>query len=82
MNSRLLPGSKGRHMGGTARLEHGVHIVDGRVVGPTLADPGMAKKVKEAQHRLFPDRKAALAHFRKQGVLTPSGNLTKAYGGR
>lgn len=65
----------------TTKQARGVHVVNGRVVGPTLADPGMLQKVNEAQSRMFPDRQAAIEHFRKQGVLTPAGNLTKAYGG-
>lgn len=59
----------------------GVHVVNGRLVGPTLADPGMHKKILDAQHRMFPDREAAIAYFHKRGVLTPKGNLTKASGG-
>ncbi|WP_286374588.1 hypothetical protein [Variovorax saccharolyticus] len=41
----------------------------------------MDKKVKDAQQRMFPNRQAAIEHFRKRGVLTRNGNLTKVYGG-
>ena len=58
-----------------------LRVVNGRLVGPTLADPGMAKKVRDAQRRMFPTRQAFIDHFHKQGVLTPSGKLTKRYGG-
>jgi hypothetical protein len=58
-----------------------VHAVNGRIVGPTLADPSLAAKVNEAAHSMFPSREAALRHFQKRGVLTAKGNLTKAYGG-
>jgi hypothetical protein len=58
-----------------------LRMVNGRLVGPTLADPGMEAAVKRAQKKLFPTREAAIEHFRKQGVLTRSGKLTKAYGG-
>jgi hypothetical protein len=62
-------------------VETGVRLVNGRVIGPTLADPGMDKKVHDAERRLFPNRQAAIDHFHKRGVLTANGNLTKAYGG-
>lgn len=58
-----------------------VRIVNGRLVGPTLADPGMDEKVRDAQHRMFPTRQAAIDHFRKRGILTRTGKLTKNYGG-
>ncbi len=58
-----------------------LRMVNGRLVGPTLADPGMEAAIKRAQGKLFPNREAAIKHFRKQGVLTKSGKLTKAYGG-
>ena len=58
-----------------------LRIVNGRLVGPTLADPGMDEKVRDAQHRMFPPRQAAIDHFRKRGVLTRTGKLTKNYGG-
>jgi hypothetical protein len=58
-----------------------LRVVNGRLVGPTLADPGMQAAVKRAEKKLFPTREAAIEHFRKQGVLTKSGKLTKAYGG-
>lgn len=54
-----------------------VHAVNGRLVGPTLADPGMEKKVQQAQDRMFPNRQAVIDHFHKRGVLTRSGNLSK-----
>lgn len=73
--SRRRPASTGR-MQTTA-----LHVVGGRLVGPTLADPGMEVMVRQAATRLFPSRAATIEHFRKQGVLTRSGKLTKAYGG-
>lgn len=57
----------------------GVRLINGRVIGPTLADPGMDKVVDAAQRRMFPTRQAAIEHFRKRGVLTSTGNLTKAF---
>lgn len=57
-----------------------LRMVNGRVVGQTLADLTPAE-VKKAQTKLFPTREAAIEHFRKQGVLTKGGKLTKAYGG-
>jgi hypothetical protein len=56
-----------------------VHAINGRLVGPTLADPGMDEKVQEAQARMFPNRQAVIDHFHKRGVLTRAGNLTKGY---
>lgn len=58
-----------------------IKVVNGRLVGPTLADPGMEQKILAAQKRMFPTREAAIQHFSKKGVLTPTGHLTKAYGG-
>lgn len=58
-----------------------IHVVNGRLVGPTLADPGMDERIRAAQKSMFPDREAALAYFKKRGVLTAAGNLTKAFGG-
>lgn len=58
-----------------------VKVVNGRLVGPTLADPGMDQKILAAHKRMFPTREAAIKHFSKKGVLTPTGHLTKAYGG-
>lgn len=58
-----------------------VKVVNGRLVGPTLADPGMDRKILAAQRSMFPTREAAIAHFQKRGVLTATGNLTKAFSG-
>jgi agmatine/peptidylarginine deiminase len=58
-----------------------LRVVNGRLVGPTLADPGMDKRIEEVQRRMFPTREAVIAHFHKRGILTRKGNLTKAAGG-
>ncbi len=58
-----------------------LRMVNGRLVGPTLADPGMETAIKQAQKRLFPTREAAIEHLRKSGALTKTGKLTKNYGG-
>lgn len=60
---------------------HAIRLVNGRLIGPTLADPGMDAKIEEAQRRMFPTREAAIAHFHKRGVLTRGGKLSKAFGG-
>lgn len=57
------------------------HVVNGRLVSRTIADSNMQAAVKRAEKQMFPNREAALEHFRKKGVLTPTGKLTKAYGG-
>ncbi len=61
--------------------DNNLRVVNGRLVGPTLADPGMDAAIKKAQNRLFPTREAAIEHFHKIGVLTKTGKLTKNYGG-
>ncbi|MNL07223.1 hypothetical protein D3C87_1278940 [compost metagenome] len=58
-----------------------LRLVNGRLVGPTLADPGMDAKIEEAQRRLFPTREATIEYFHKRGVLTRTGKLTRAFGG-
>lgn len=67
----------GKHL--RLHTEPVVRIVGGRLVGPSLADPGMDARIEQAQHDLFPTRQAAIDHFKKLGVLTPAGRLTKAY---
>lgn len=58
-----------------------VVMIEGRLVGPTLADPELREEVKKAAASLFPTREATLKYFVKRGVLTPTGKLTKRAGG-
>lgn len=59
-----------------------VALINGRLVGPTLADPELQEEVKKAAAALLPNREAALKYFVKRGILTPSGKLTKRSGGQ
>lgn len=67
----------------TAELQagRGVRVLNGRLVGPTLADPGMDKVIRAHIKENFPDRESKLRFLQKSGLLTKTGKLTKAYRG-
>jgi hypothetical protein len=55
-----------------------VRVVDGRVVGKSIADPDVQKKLLGAHGQT----RAGLTKFYvEQGILTPKGKLSKRFGG-
>lgn len=59
----------------------GLRLVNGRIIGRTLADPDMREKVNAISKRAFPNKEAFVKEMNRRGVLTPTGKLSKKYGG-
>jgi len=59
----------------------GLRVVNGRLVGPTLADPAVKKRLAASKSALREDPAKLRQEYVARGVLTKSGKLTKAYGG-
>lgn len=58
-----------------------VWIVDGRLVSKTLADPEIQQQLQADMKKKYPNKAAVIKEFQRRGILTPTGKLTKAYGG-
>lgn len=59
----------------------GIRMVNGRLISLTLNDPAVIKEVHESMAELRKNPEALRAYYVKQGVITPTGRLTKRYGG-
>lgn len=47
----------------------------------TLADPEMAQSVEQFEKNVTKSKESALDFLRRAGIATPTGRLTKVYGG-
>lgn len=59
----------------------GLRMVNGRLVGQTLADPEVKRRVTEFKNELRKDPVKLRQWYVEQGLLTPTGKLTKEFGG-
>lgn len=58
-----------------------LRLVNGRLVGPTLNDPAVKKRLGALKTEIRKNPEKALNEYVKRGLLTQGGKLTKAYGG-
>jgi hypothetical protein len=58
-----------------------LHVVNGRLVGPTLNDPAVKKRLHALKSETRKNPEKARDEYIKRGLITRSGKLTKAYGG-
>lgn len=58
-----------------------LRVVNGRLVGPTLNDPDVKKRLGALKSELRKNPEKARDEYVKRGLITQSGKLTKAYGG-
>jgi len=58
-----------------------LRMVNGRLVGPTLNDPAVKKRLGALKTEIRKNPEKALDEYVKRGLLTQGGKLTKAYGG-
>ena len=58
-----------------------LRLVNGRLVGPTLNDPAVKKRLGAIKTEIRKNPGKALDEYVKRGLLTQRGKLTKAYGG-
>lgn len=58
-----------------------LRVVNGRLVGKTLADPDVQAAVKRASKIMFPDRESFIKEMHRRGVMTATGKVSKKYGG-
>jgi hypothetical protein len=61
--------------------DKGLRVVNGRIVGPTLNDPGVKQEISSFKSELRKDPEKLRDWYVKGGLLTPGGKLTKKYGG-
>ena len=61
--------------------EQGLRMENGRLVGPTLNDPAVKKELSAFKAELRKDPEKLREWYVKNGLLTPTGKLTKAFGG-
>lgn len=59
-----------------------LHVVNGRIVSPTLNDPDVKRQVRDAMAEHRKSDEALLRFYVSQGVLTKDGKLSKKFGGR
>lgn len=58
-----------------------LRVVNGRLVGPTLNDPIVKKRLGALKTASRKNPEKARDEYVKRGLITQSGKLTKAYGG-
>lgn len=58
-----------------------LRVVNGRLVGPTLNDPAVKKRLGALKSESRKNPEKARDEYVKRGLITQSGKLTKAYGG-
>lgn len=58
-----------------------VWVSDGRLVSHTINEPDIKKSIEAARAKLRQDPAALKEYYVKRGMLTPSGKLSKRYGG-
>ena len=56
-------------------------MVNGRLVSLSLHDPVVKQEVQAKMAERRKDPAALRAYYVKEGVITPTGRLTKRYGG-
>lgn len=59
----------------------GLRLVNGRVVGRSIADPDVKKEVKKLHAALRQNTEGLTKFYVDQGILTPAGKLSKRFGG-
>ena len=60
---------------------HNVHLINGRVVSASLADPEVNAQVSAAMAVFRKSKKSLLQFYVDQGLLTADGKLAKSFGG-
>lgn len=58
-----------------------LRVVNGRLVGPTINDPNVKKRLGQLKTEQRKDPAKARDAYVKRGLITQGGKLTKAYGG-
>lgn len=58
-----------------------LRMVNGRLVSLSLHDPVVKQEVQAKMAERRKDPAALRAYYVKEGVITPTGRLTKRYGG-
>lgn len=71
----------GRAVAHTLPKNGDLRLVNGRLVGPTLNDPAVKKRLGALKTEIRKNPEKALDEYVKRGLLTQRGKLTKAYGG-